>query len=62
MWNSISGTSKLCDFILDVKNDKQKYEAMSKNAQNLYQENFVAEKIYKNLVDYLEKIKEEVEK
>ena len=35
---------------------------MSKNAQNLYQENFVAEKIYKNLVDYLEKIKEEVEK
>lgn len=55
-------TSKLCNFILDVKNDKQKYEAMSKNAQDLYQENFVAEKIYKNLVDYLERVKEEVKK
>lgn len=55
-------TSKLCDFVLDVKNDSLKYQEMSKNAQNLYQENFVAEKIYKNLVDYLEKIKEEVEK
>lgn len=59
---SSQDTSKLCDFVLDVKNDSLKYQEMSKNAQNLYQENFVAEKIYKNLVDYLEKIKEEVEK
>lgn len=59
---SSQDVSKLSEFILNIKNDKEKYEIMSKNAQNLYKENFVAEKIYKNLVDYLEKIKEETKK
>lgn len=59
---SSQDVSKLSEFILNIKNDKKRYETMAKNAQNLYKENFVAEKIYKNLVDYLEKIKEETKK
>lgn len=51
--------SEMCEFIINLKNNEEEYNQMSKNAKNLYAKNFVAEKIYKELVDYLEKIKEE---
>jgi len=56
---STQDMEKMSDFVINVKNNPDKYNEMSKNATNLYKENFVAEKIYKELADYLEKIKEE---
>ena len=50
---------EICNYIINVKNNKEKYEEISNNAKKLYEKDFVAEKIYKNVVDYLEKIKEE---
>lgn len=56
---SSQDTKKICDFIVDIKNNKEKYERISMNASKLYEEKFVSEDIYKDLVDYLEKIKED---
>ena len=47
---------KMCDYIVELKNDRKKYDLISDNAKKLYEENFQAKKIYKNLVDYLEEI------
>lgn len=49
---------EMCDFIIKLKNNPAEYQKMSNNAKKLYEEKFVAEKIYKELVDYLEEIKE----
>lgn len=51
---------KLCDFIIHLKNDEKQYNQMAQNAKKLYEEKFVAEKIYQELADYLENIKEEI--
>lgn len=51
--------SKMSEFIIKIKSNPKEYERMSDNARNLYEKEFIAEKIYKELVDYLEKIKEE---
>ena len=53
---------EICDYIVKLKSDKNKYIETSKNAKNLYEKDFVAEKIYKNLVDYLEEVKGEMKK
>ena len=59
---SSQDTDAICKYIIELKNDNKKYQVVSKNAKKLYEENFVAEDIYKDLVDYLEKIKGGVEK
>lgn len=46
----------LYSFILDIKNNEDKYKIMSNNAIKLYEDKFIAEKIYKELVNYLEEI------
>lgn len=48
--------SKICDYIINLKNNKKDYEENSKNAKELYEEKFVAKNIYKELGDYLEEI------
>jgi len=57
---STQNMEQMATFILELKNDSEKYQKMSQNATDLYNEKFVAEKIYKELVNYLEKIKEEI--
>ena len=57
---STQDMEKMCDFIIKLKNNPDEYQKMSNNAMNLYKEKFMAEKIYKELVDYLEEIKEEI--
>ena len=47
---------EICDYIIEIKNNNEKYKKISNNAKDLYEENFVADKIYKNLADYLENI------
>lgn len=47
----------LVDFVIKLKNNNDMYNEMSKNAINLYEQNFVAKKIYENLVNYLEEIR-----
>lgn len=47
---------RMCDYIVELKNDRKKYDLISNNAKKLYEENFQAKKIYKDLVDYLEEI------
>ena len=47
------------DFVVKLKNDEKLYKKMSNNAVNLYEEKFVADKIYDDLVNYLEDIYEE---
>lgn len=49
----------ICKFIVNLKKDKNKYNDESKNAEKLFEENFVASDIYKNIVDYLESIGDE---
>ena len=50
---------KMCQEIIDLKSDEQKYQQMSQRALNLYQEKFEAHKIYEDLADYLEQIVQE---
>lgn len=57
-----SDVSKLTDYIKELKENKEKYELESTNAKKLYEEKFIAKNIYKELVDYLEKIIEEEKK
>ncbi|MGN1270366.1 MAG: glycosyltransferase family 4 protein [Clostridia bacterium] len=57
---STQDMGQMADFIVELKNNPEKYGKMSSNAMHLYKERFVAEKIYQELVNYLEKIKEEV--
>lgn len=56
---STQNMADMSEFVIRLKNNPEEYEKMSKNATNLYQKEFVAEKIYQELIDYLEKIKEE---
>ena len=56
---SSSNIDELYNFIIDLKNDEEKYSKMKSNAKKLYEEKFVAEKIYRELGDYLENIVEE---
>jgi len=56
---STQNMEEMCEFIIKLKNNPEEYKEMSKNAMKLYEENFVAEKIYKELADYLEKIEGE---
>ena len=56
---SSQNVEEIYQFIMDVKNNEKVYQQMSQNAKKLYEENFVAEKIYQELADYLENLKEE---
>ncbi len=56
---SSQSVEEIYQFIMDVKNDEKIYDQMSQNAKKLYEENFVAEKIYQQLANFLENIKEE---
>jgi len=47
---------EIVKFIIETMENTDLYDIMSKNAQKLYEENFVAEKIYSDLADYLEEI------
>jgi len=47
---------EIAKFIIKTMENKEIYDIMSKNAKKLYEENFVAEKIYSDLADYLEEI------
>jgi len=51
-----SDEEKIAKFIIKMMKNIEIYDKMSENAKKLYEENFVAEKIYSDLVDYLEKI------
>lgn len=58
------GTTNLDEirkYVLKIKNDKEKYKEISNNSSELFNEKFDANKIYKDLVKYLEKIKKEYE-
>jgi len=57
---SSQNMDKVSDYIIELKNNKKRYQEVSANSKKLYEEKFVAKKIYKDLVDYLEKIEEEV--
>ena len=46
---STQDMDKMSDFVIKLKNSPEEYKIMSKNAIKLYEENFVAEKIYKEL-------------
>ena len=48
----------IVNYVLLLKNNIDKYKQKSKNAYNLFESKFVAKKVYSELVDYLEKIKE----
>lgn len=54
---SSKSIDEICNYIIELKNKKEKYDEISKNAIKLYKKDFMAEKIYKNLADYLEEIK-----
>lgn len=45
---------KITEFILKLKNDKDEYEKMSVNAKKVYENNFMADEVYSDLVEYLE--------
>ncbi len=55
---STQDMQKMYEFIIKLKNGTEEYEKMSNNAIKLYEKSFTANKIYKDLVNYLEKIKE----
>ena len=57
---STQNMEEMANFIVKLKNNDTEYKKLSDNALKLYEEKFMAEKIYPELVDYLEKIKEEV--
>lgn len=56
---STQDITKMSEWIIELKNNPEEYKKLSNNALNLYEREFIAEKIYEELVDYLEKIKEE---
>lgn len=51
--------NKLCKYILKLKKDKKVYKLESENARKLYEENFMATKIYREIVNYIEEIGDE---
>jgi len=53
---SSQNVNELCNFILELKNNPEKQKNMSGNAIKLYDENFVADNIYSDLINYLEDI------
>ena len=57
---SSQNIEEICQYILKLKNDNNRYKQVSENAEKLYENNFMAKKIYKSLADYLEKIKGEI--
>lgn len=59
---STQNMEEMCNYIINLKNNTEEYKKTKENAIKLYEESFVAEKIYKELADYLEKIKEDVKK
>ena len=52
--------NKICKYILKLKKDLKRYKIESNNAKKLYEENFVASKIYDNIVNYIEEIGDEI--
>ena len=56
---STQDVNEIFEFLDDLIENKNKYNEMSDNAKKLYEEKFIADKIYTDLVDYLEEINEE---
>ena len=51
---------EITKYILDLKNNKKLYSSSSMNAKNLYEKEFVATKVFKEMREYIEKIGDEV--
>lgn len=51
---------EISNYILELKNNQELYMQTSNNAKNTYEQNFIAEEIYKDLTNYIEKIYKEV--
>ena len=49
-------SEEISKYIKELKENPERYEIVSKNSIKTYEDNFVAEKIYSDLVDYLEEI------
>ena len=49
----------ICDYILEIKSNKKEYKRESLNAKALFESKFVASKIYKAMVDYIEEVGDE---
>ena len=45
-------------YVIDLKNDRTIYEEKSQNAYELYKNKFNAARVYAELVDYIERVKE----
>lgn len=59
---SSHNVDEICEFIIRLKNDEKLYKTVSKNSSKLYKDKFDADKIYKNMVKYLEKVSKEYKK
>ncbi|MEG1989869.1 MAG: glycosyltransferase family 4 protein [Clostridia bacterium] len=53
-----TNVDEICKYILKIKNNIDMYKIISQNAYKLYEEKFIAEKVYSEFVDYLENIVE----
>ncbi len=51
---------EIAKYIQELKENEKRYELVSKNAIKTYEDNFVAEKIYSDLVDYLEEVQRKI--
>lgn len=49
-------SEEISKYIKELKENEERYELVSKNAKKTYDEDFVAEKIYFELVNYLEEM------
>lgn len=47
---------EICKYIVSLEKNKKEYEKAAITAMKLYEDNFVADNIYKNIADYLENI------
>ncbi len=56
---SSQDVEKIHDYIIKLKNDNVLYKKVSSNAMNLYDNEFNAEKIYPEMVKYLEDVRKE---
>lgn len=50
---------EICKYILELKKDEKKYKLESENAKKLYEKDFIADKIYEEIVNYIEEVGDE---
>ena len=59
---SSRNVDEIYHFIIKLKNDEKLYKKLSNNSNKLYKEKFDADKIYKEMVKFLENVSEEYKK